>query len=736
MLGADHAAKGGFALPIQNSATMAALEYISRGWKVIQLHDVTQGFCSCREGWACLSAGKHPIARAWQAHYLADAEAVMGAWAARPTANVGVVTGPASGLWVLDVDPDHDGDRRLAEIVSSCGRLPDTYTVQTGSGGLHYYFGLAGIEFDLGNSRGRLPVGLDVRGRGGYVVAPPSVSGRGEYSALTDARIAAGPGWLVDAVRPAAVREVSSLSVGDLVGNVGRDGHAYAVAAVRAQLAELATALPGMRNETAFKVGCRLVELARADWSGLDWAEAEAAFLAAGGAANVDGRFLDGEVWSVWFKAQRHVKAPAVLPAAEHLGTFVDWNDMGGDAVRDFGSAGQGSATGSDGGFAADMAAGAAAISSGLGVPVSEDRSSAVFEAAVGREVWNLRVRDRARELRQQEEFAKGWREPILYGSLADELALPIEETVWRVHGLLPAMGNAVVVAPRKAGKTTLIGALAKTLVDGGTFLGRHSVEAVDGAVGIFNYENTTNQQRSWLRDLGIENTNAIHVLHLRGTSLPLNVPEVRRHVVAWLKDRQIKVWIVDPYARAGQGIVLNENDNGQANDFTGVLDEIKAEAGVAEIVMPVHSSNKTEVETGMETARGAGRVEDWADAIWYLSAIEGQRFLRATGRDVEVGESKLQFDAVTRWLTLGQPGEGRKAAALERDARKVLDVLRTWPITEHCTQNDLQDNADLGSSRRVAAAVKWLTEHGNAWVENGPNRAKYHYLGQRPDDR
>jgi len=169
----------------------AAAGYVMRGWRVIALHDYATGACSCRDAQYCKSPGKHPVLERWQDLHLGSVPEVYAAWAARPAANVGIVTGPASGIWVLDVDPLHGGDAALAALELAHGALPRTYTVRTGSGGLHLYWSLAGVDFDLTNRRGTLPVGLDVRGRGGFVVAPPSVSGRGAYVVLGDPNAAA-----------------------------------------------------------------------------------------------------------------------------------------------------------------------------------------------------------------------------------------------------------------------------------------------------------------------------------------------------------------------------------------------------------------------------------------------------------------------------------------------------------------------------------------------------------------
>ena len=96
---------------------------------------------------------------------------VIAAWWQRwPTANVAVRTGAASGLVVLDVDPDHGGLASLAELQRTHGRLPPSPAVRTGSGGRHYWFTHPGNH--VRNSAGLLGPGLDIRGDGGYVIAP------------------------------------------------------------------------------------------------------------------------------------------------------------------------------------------------------------------------------------------------------------------------------------------------------------------------------------------------------------------------------------------------------------------------------------------------------------------------------------------------------------------------------------------------------------------------------------
>lgn len=123
-------------------------------------------------------------------------------WWGRSTYNVAIATG--NGIVVLDVDADHErgkfGDETLEGLEQQYGKLPDTWTCLTGGGGVHYYFACADPALTVG--AGFAP-GLDYRGAGGYVVAPPSIhptTGRAyEWEASstpTSVPLAPLPDWL------------------------------------------------------------------------------------------------------------------------------------------------------------------------------------------------------------------------------------------------------------------------------------------------------------------------------------------------------------------------------------------------------------------------------------------------------------------------------------------------------------------------------------------------------------
>ena len=131
-----------------------------------------------------------------------EAEAVKRLFA-NHYANIGIATGKVSGIFVLDIDIKNGagGAESLAELEREYGALPSTVEAKTCSGGRHLYFRYP--EQGIGCKTG-IRKGIDVRGDGGYVVAPPSVIDGKSYDWLTgpDAPIADAPAWLLDILSP------------------------------------------------------------------------------------------------------------------------------------------------------------------------------------------------------------------------------------------------------------------------------------------------------------------------------------------------------------------------------------------------------------------------------------------------------------------------------------------------------------------------------------------------------
>jgi len=175
------------------------------------------------------------------------------------------------------------------------------------------------------------------------------------------------------------------------------------------------------------------------------------------------------------------------------------------------------------------------------------------------------------------------------------------------------------------------------------------------------------------VRANGIRNTSRVaSPLHLRGASLPLWEPEVRDEVVAWLRDSEVSFLILDPAAQAWRGMVESENDNAAVGNFLGAIDEIKRLAGVPDLVLGTHMG-RAESTPGNERSRGATRLQDWADVLWYMRATRGIRTLRAEGRNVHVDPVELHFEPETRRVSATGPTQQER-----RDEQGVDGVLRT----------------------------------------------------------
>jgi putative DNA primase/helicase len=176
---------------------------------------------------------------------------------------------------VIDIDPDHGGERSLAALLNERGPLPASRTVRTGSGGRHLYFSHPGEPVPNDTGR-RLGPGLDVRGDGGYVIAPPSshTSG-GRYAVASHGgEIAALPDWLLDMLRR---REPERRNY---VVTAREHGDAWASAAVDGELRKLQGATPGIRNSTLNRVAFRLGQIIGAGL--LDQSEIEQSLVEAG----------------------------------------------------------------------------------------------------------------------------------------------------------------------------------------------------------------------------------------------------------------------------------------------------------------------------------------------------------------------------------------------------------------------------------------------------------------------
>jgi hypothetical protein len=253
----------------------AALGYASRGIPVLPLHHplphhhdlqalngdqqlpspVAGTGCSCRDP-HCGQVGKHPLG-SLVPHGLHEATTnrarVLAWWTQHPQANIGLATGHLFD--VLDVDGP-TGTQAIRAFAAGHALHSAGPLVRTGGGGWHYYLAPTGS----GNRAGVLER-VDWRGRGGYVVAPPSRHHSGHPYQFLPGRdlstpLAEAPAALLQRLRHRQAERptpVISIPVGD--------GPHYGQAALAQELARVATAPRGQRNQQLWEATRNLYNL-------------------------------------------------------------------------------------------------------------------------------------------------------------------------------------------------------------------------------------------------------------------------------------------------------------------------------------------------------------------------------------------------------------------------------------------------------------------------------------------
>jgi hypothetical protein len=150
----------------------------------------------------CMPADKKPACTHGCKDATTDTITIQTWWQENPRYNIGIATGATSEIFVVDIDGDgvDDGEDELNRLTKQHGELLSTVEVITARG-RHLWFKHPNVP--VRNSAGKIAPGIDVRGDGGYVLAPPSVHPSGKrycWSVDSTSAIAEAPAWLVDLV--------------------------------------------------------------------------------------------------------------------------------------------------------------------------------------------------------------------------------------------------------------------------------------------------------------------------------------------------------------------------------------------------------------------------------------------------------------------------------------------------------------------------------------------------------
>jgi hypothetical protein len=212
-----------------------------------------------------------PVFTEWPERASADAAQIKAWWSGTYAGcGVGIATGPASGIWVLDIDvKDADGFSSLRELTLAHGGSVDdfmrTMAVRTPSGGAHVYFRwdeASAAEGGVRNSAKQLAPGLDVRGIRGYVRAPEVGAYRiVERSGVKATAVTSAPGWLVGLCKQRRSASTDPMTNADIRYRISAGGQKWGRFQAAESVRRLGRSPAGTRNDNLNKTAYRLGKL-------------------------------------------------------------------------------------------------------------------------------------------------------------------------------------------------------------------------------------------------------------------------------------------------------------------------------------------------------------------------------------------------------------------------------------------------------------------------------------------
>lgn len=346
------------------------------------------------------------------------------------------------------------------------------------------------------------------------------------------------------------------------------------------------------------------------------------------------------------------------------------------------------------------------------------------FTEDVAQAVRQGRARREAKRILAEEENPPQTPPEIV--DLATRMERPRTPTVFRVAGWQPCEGRVIIAAQAKAGKTHATHNLVRCLVDGDRWLGRWKVRRITGNVVILDVELSETTAEDWLMKQGIQHTDQILLCALRGRAASFNIldPGTRAAWAQLLAEKNTDYLILDCLRPILDALGLDEHKD--AGKFLNAFDALLKEAGIPEAAIVHHMGH------GGERARGDSRIIDWPDATWKMTLDNivdqsSDRYITAFGRDVEIGEHKLELTRTTGHL---------RAVATERDDAEteqailaVLSVLREYgePLSGRAIEHVLREH-DVGR-QAVRTALRLGVRRGNIEPMTGAHNATLYTL-------
>jgi hypothetical protein len=291
--------------------------------------------------------------------------------------------------------------------------------------------------------------------------------------------------------------------------------------------------------------------------------------------------------------------------------------------------------------------------------------------------------------------------------SLADRFQLKKHPIKWRIEKIMKIGQRVVISAQFKAGKTTFVVNIVRSLVDGVNFLDAFEVSPVN-LVTVLDFEmaeDDPNLLDEWYQDVGIKKTAHVHIKALRGRGSSFNIldEDIRARWAADLKGTTVLV--VDCLRPILDALGLDENRD--AGKFFTALDALLKDADIREAIIVHHMGHQH------ERSRGDSRILDYPDVIWTLVRENedpaSPRFIKSFARGIDQPETALTYNPKNRRMGLGNGS--RRDTDLEAHIEAVLGFVRSCPKPPNQTEirKALKDDgiSDAAVRKAIRAALK-----------------------------
>lgn len=621
-----------------------ASQYAALGWRTVPIRPGT----------------KVPTLKGWQNAATTDQDTLR-KWFAGiyDQAGIGVATGQQSAIWVLDVDADHGGVASLKDLVRANSPLPKGPKVDTPSGGFHLYFANPqGTHVATNKNIGQLnghKSGIDVRGDGGQVLAPPTIHPNGSPYMWVQRRdpwsveVPEAPEWLLQLVVPEQVSPPPPAPAPQL------EYH-------------------GMPNETDSSAAEAITRahnwhslLERDGWTRVSYTDRESTWT------------RPGKNPKLGISAILHEpEGPLVNFSTEATNLCQGWAQGAGDGWS-YSIFGYLAATRHNGDRSKLAAEWRADHIEGL---VDDWAATATHEAIVASNT-------------PKDEFDTD--DALDFAHLIDWPGFWSKDHTheqWAMWPLVPAGRSIALYAPAKAGKSTIVLAAVIAAACGLPVFNVWDTEATD--ILYLDYEMTESDIYERLTDLGFGPDADLSHLHyaMLPSMFPLDTEGGSHQIVRLAESVNAKIVVIDTFSRAVKG---EENDADTSRNFYRFTGMALKARGIA-CLRTDHAGKQ--LDAGQ---RGSSAKNDDVDVVWSLEkADRGVKLTRTHSRVSWVPEvvqvEQIQRDDGTTTYQIAQrriwpagiPELGEIMNALNIPLKATLrEAGKTLREADHAARNE-----------------------------------------------